>query len=100
LDDGQWLCAFQSRFGREEWVKPYTDFTLKDWGKQGIARVDVISPAFSADCLETLEELEVENRDFFTEAGGKEYHYIPCLNDRADHIQMMADLVQQHTQGW
>ncbi len=100
LNDDQWLCAFQSRFGREEWVKPYTDFTLRDWAKQGVARVDVISPAFSADCLETLEELEVENRDFFMEAGGKEYHYISCLNDRSDHIQMMSDLVQQHTQGW
>tara|TARA_R110001592_G_scaffold62252_2_gene190367 strand:- start:5894 stop:6895 length:1002 start_codon:yes stop_codon:yes gene_type:complete len=100
LNDDQWLCAFQSRFGREEWVKPYTDFTLKDWAKQGIARVDVISPAFSADCLETLEEIDVENRHFFIEAGGKDYHYIPCLNDRADHIQMMADLVEQHTQGW
>lgn len=100
LKDDQWFCAFQSRFGREEWVKPYTDFTLKEWGEAGIGRVDVISPAFSADCLETLEELEEENRDNFIEAGGKEYHYIPCLNDRDDHIQMMVDLVKQHTQGW
>ncbi|UTW49236.1 ferrochelatase [Bacterioplanoides sp. SCSIO 12839] len=100
LQDDQWFCAFQSRFGREEWVKPYTDFTLKEWGEQGIGRVDVISPAFAADCLETLEELEEENRENFIEAGGKEYHYIPCLNDRDDHIQMMVDLVQQHTQGW
>ena len=100
LQEDQWLCAFQSRFGREEWVKPYTDFTLKDWGKQGIQRVDVISPAFSADCLETLEELDVENRHTFLDAGGKAYHYIHCLNDREDHIQMMVDLVQQHTQGW
>jgi ferrochelatase len=100
LNEDQWLCAFQSRFGREEWVKPYTDFTLKDWAKQGVSSVDVISPAFSADCLETLEELEVENRHFFIEAGGKQYNYIPCLNDRADHVQMMVDLVQQHTQGW
>ena len=100
LKDDQWFCAFQSRFGREEWVKPYTDFTLKEWGEQGIGRVDVISPAFAADCLETLEELEEENRENFIEAGGKEYHYIPCLNDRDDHIQMMVDLVQQHTQGW
>lgn len=100
LKDGEWLCAFQSRFGREEWVKPYTDFTLKAWGKEGVSRVDIISPAFSSDCLETLEELEVENREFFIEAGGESYHYIPCLNDREDHIQMMSDLVQQHTQGW
>jgi ferrochelatase len=100
LNEDQWLCSFQSRFGREEWVKPYTDFTLKDWGTQGVGRVDIISPAFSADCLETLEELEVENRHVFMEAGGQAYHYIPCLNDRPDHIQMMVDLVQQHTQGW
>jgi ferrochelatase len=100
LTDEQWLCAFQSRFGREEWVKPYTDFTLKDWGKLGMSRVDVISPAFSSDCLETLEELDQENRHTFIEAGGKDYHYIPCLNDRADHIQMMADLVEQNTDGW
>lgn len=100
LKEDQWFCAFQSRFGREEWVKPYTDFTLKDWAKQGLGRVDVISPAFSADCLETLEELDEENRHIFLGAGGKDYHYIPCLNDRADHIQMMAELVDQHTQGW
>jgi ferrochelatase len=100
LKDNEWLCAFQSRFGREEWVKPYTDFTLKEWGEKGVSRVDIISPAFSADCLETLEELDVENRELFMEAGGKDYHYIPCLNDRADHIQMMSDLVYQHTKGW
>ena len=100
LNDDQWYCAFQSRFGREEWVKPYTDFTLKDWGAAGVQRVDVISPAFSADCLETLEELEEENRENFIEAGGQQYHYIPCLNDRDDHIQMMVDLVKEHTQGW
>ena len=100
LNEEQWQCAFQSRFGREEWVKPYTDFTLKEWGQKGVSRVDIISPAFSADCLETLEELEVENREFFIESGGQEYHYIPCLNDREDHIQMMTDLVRQHTQGW
>src|SRR5690606_11330734 len=100
LEDDQWLCTFQSRFGREEWVKPYTDFTLKEWGQNGVSGVDIISPAFSADCLETLEELEVENREVFIESGGKDYHYIPCLNDRVDHIQMMSDLVRQHTQGW
>ncbi|MFC3681108.1 ferrochelatase [Bacterioplanoides pacificum] len=100
LNDDQWYCAFQSRFGREEWVKPYTDFTLKEWGGAGVQRVDVISPAFSADCLETLEELEEENRENFIEAGGHQYHYIPCLNDRDDHIQMMVDLVKEHTKGW
>lgn len=100
LNETQWHCTFQSRFGREEWVKPYTDHTLADWGKGGLGRVDVISPAFSADCLETLEELEVENREIFIEAGGQEYHYIPCLNDRPDHIGMMVKLVQENTDGW
>ncbi|UXD86846.1 ferrochelatase [Thalassolituus hydrocarboniclasticus] len=100
LNEEQWLCSFQSRFGREEWVKPYTDFTLTDWGKAGVGRVDVISPAFAADCLETLEELDVENRETFLHNGGREYHYIPCLNDRADHIGMMAQLVKDNTQGW
>ena len=100
LSDGEWLCAFQSRFGREEWVKPYTDFTLKEWGSAGLERVDVISPAFAADCLETLEELDVENREIFTEAGGHEYHYIPCLNDRPDHIALLTGLVRNNTGGW
>lgn len=100
LHSEQWLCSFQSRFGREEWVKPYTDFTLTAWGEQSLASVDVISPAFAVDCLETLEELDVENRETFQHAGGGEYHYIPCLNDRPDHIQMMTKLVQEHTQGW
>jgi len=100
LSDDQWLCSFQSRFGREEWVKPYTDETLKQWGADGINRVDIISPAFSADCLETLEELQVENRHYFLSAGGKDYHYIACLNDRPDHIQLFTELVKQHTAGW
>ncbi|MEK9712725.1 MAG: ferrochelatase [Thalassolituus sp.] len=100
LREDQWICSFQSRFGREEWVKPYTDHTLEDWGKAGVGRVDVISPAFAADCLETLEELDMENRETFIEAGGKDYHYIPCLNDRADHIQMMARLVKSNACGW
>lgn len=100
LKEDQWACCFQSRFGREEWVKPYTDYTLKAWAKSGITSVDIISPAFSADCLETLEELQVENRDIFTEAGGKEYHYIPALNDTPDNIELLSSLVQQHSQGW
>tara|TARA_Y100001001_G_scaffold163897_1_gene194279 strand:- start:1671 stop:2690 length:1020 start_codon:yes stop_codon:yes gene_type:complete len=100
LADDQWLCSFQSRFGREEWVKPYTDETLKQWAQQGVGRVDVISPAFAADCLETLEELEVENRGYFMENGGQDYHYIPCLNDRPEHIALLTELVQSNTSGW
>ena len=100
LKPEQWQCCFQSRFGREEWVKPYTDHTLMQWGKDGIKSVDIISPAFSVDCLETLEEIQVENKEYFLEAGGEIYNYIPALNDNKDHIEMLSQLVQQHTQGW
>ncbi|MFC3284669.1 ferrochelatase [Litchfieldella rifensis] len=100
LGDDEWQMTYQSRFGREEWLKPYTDETLKAWAREGGERVDIISPAFAADCLETLEELEEENRENFVQAGGKTYRYIPALNDRADHIDLLAQLVGQHTQGW
>jgi len=100
LDDSQWQVSFQSRFGREEWLKPYTDHTLKEWGRAGVRHVNVISPGFSADCLETLEEIDMQNREFFTEAGGERFSYIPALNDRPDHIAMMADIVAAHAAGW
>lgn len=100
LTPEQWLCTFQSRFGREEWVKPYTDKTLMQWGEDGIKSVDVICPAFAADCLETLEEIQVENKEYFLEAGGEKYHYIPALNDNPDHVEMLSQLIIQHTQGW
>lgn len=100
LESDEWRQTYQSRFGREEWLKPYTDETLKAWGAEGVEGVNVISPAFAADCLETLEELEVENRGYFEEAGGGNYQYIPALNDRQDHIDLLASLVEQHTQGW
>ncbi len=94
LKDGEWLCSFQSRFGREEWLQPYTDKILTHWGQE-ISKVDVICPAFSADCLETLEEIQVENREFFCEAGGESLSYIAALNDREDHINLLADLIQE-----
>jgi len=94
LKDDEWQSAFQSRFGRAEWVKPYTDATLKEWGAAGVKSVNVISPAFAADCLETLEELKEENREYFEEAGGKEYSYVTALNDNPDHIQMMVNLIK------
>lgn len=94
LKDEEWQSAFQSRFGRAEWVKPYTDKTLKEWGASGVKSVNVISPAFAADCLETLEELKEENREYFEEAGGKEYSYVTALNDNPDHIQMMVNLIK------
>ncbi len=100
LPADRWQLAFQSRFGREEWLKPYTDKTLEAWGKAGVKSVDIVCPGFSADCLETLEEMAMLNRGVFLEAGGEKYHYIPALNDRDDHMQALADLVKKHTQGW
>ena len=94
LNEMQWAISFQSRFGKQEWVKPYTDRMLQEWAEQGVASVQVLSPAFSADCLETLEELALQNAELFMHAGGKHYAYIPALNDRADHIQLLSTLVQ------
>ena len=100
LAESRWLVAFQSRFGRQEWLKPYCDHTLRDWGKAGMKRVDVICPGFSADCLETLEEIDQQNRALFLNAGGGAYHYIPALNDSPAHIDLLASLITQHAQGW
>lgn len=100
LTDSQWTISFQSRFGREEWVRPYTDQTLRDWATAGQGTVDVICPGFAADCLETLEEVALQYRDLFLQAGGQKYHYIPALNDRPDHIQALAALLLEHAQGW
>ncbi|MGJ8525613.1 Ferrochelatase [Halomonadaceae bacterium LMG 33818] len=101
LSEDQWTMTFQSRFGREEWLQPYTDMTLEEWGKTGkYEAIDIMSPAFAADCLETLEELSVENRDNYTEAGGGDYAYIPALNDREDHMAMLTRLITDKVQGW
>lgn len=100
LPQERWQVAFQSLFGREEWLKPYTNETLESWGKSGVKSVDIVCPGFSADCLETLEEMAMLNRGVFLKAGGERYSYIPALNDRPDHIQALAALVVKHTQGW
>ncbi len=96
LNDDQWAISFQSRFGKQEWVKPYTDQVLTSWAEQGIESVQVLSPAFSADCLETLEELAIQNSELFLGLGGKHYTYIPALNNRYDHIELLSGLVQAH----
>lgn len=93
LGEGDWAMSFQSRFGPKQWLQPYTDELLKKWASEGIRSVDVISPAFVTDCLETLEELDVAYRQVFTDAGGHHYHYIPCLNDSSDFIQTLAEIV-------
>jgi len=100
LNKEEWLITFQSRFGPREWLKPYTDKTLKSLAKEGIKRVHIVCPGFSADCLETLEEINIQNRAFFTEAGGKEFSYIPALNDSHEHIDLLSNIIQTHCHGW
>jgi ferrochelatase len=100
LDGTQWQLSFQSRLGPREWLRPYTDETLRKLAAEGVRRVQVICPGFSADCLETLEEIAMENRDTFLEAGGETYEYIPCLNAEPAHIDMLAGLVARHTRDW
>ena len=94
LSENEWAISFQSRFGKQEWVKPYTDVLLEDWGKQGVKSVQIMSPAFSADCLETLEELAIQNEEVFKQAGGERYAYIPALNSRDDHLELLNHLLQ------
>lgn len=100
LDKDRWQLTFQSIFGREEWLKPYTIETLRELGAAGVKSVDIVCPGFSADCLETIEEISVENRDAYINAGGETFHYIRALNDRDDHIQALANLVQKNTIDW
>lgn len=100
LSDQEWTLSFQSRVGREEWLTPYTDKTVMKLGEQGLARLDVVCPGFSTDCLETLEEIAMQNAEFFTEAGGQSLHYIPALNARDDHADLLQQLVSRHTAGW
>ncbi len=100
FEHGQWHVAFQSRFGAAEWLKPYTAGTLESWARQGLRRVDVMCPGFVSDCLETLEEIGIEGRRAFLAAGGREFHLIPCLNERDEWIRALADLVQARLSGW
>ncbi|HYF20173.1 MAG TPA: ferrochelatase [Ramlibacter sp.] len=100
LQPAQFTLSFQSRFGKAKWLEPYTEPTLRELGRQGVGRVDVACPGFVADCLETLEEIAQEGRDAFLTAGGKAFHYIPCLNADAAWMDALADIAQQHLQGW
>ncbi len=92
--------TFQSRLGRAEWLKPYTEPTLIELARQGVKRVDVMCPGFPVDCLETLEEIAIEGRQAFLKAGGSEFQYIPCLNDQHEGIAALADLAIRHLHGW
>lgn len=99
-EDVQIITTFQSRFGREPWLQPYTADLLKKLATDGVKRLDIITPGFSVDCLETLEEVAVECRDIFLKNGGQVFRYIPCLNDSAVHIDMMLGLIKKHTDNW
>jgi len=100
LTPTQWQLTFQSRFGKAEWLQPYTAPTLVKLAKEGVGRVDVMCPGFTSDCLETLEEISMEARHDFLLAGGKQFHYIPCLNEEAAGISALADVVEKHMGGW
>ena len=100
LNDEDWQVVFQSRFGREPWLQPYCDKTLQQLPSLGIKSVDIICPGFSADCLETLEEINIENRHLFLEAGGENYHYIPALNASEEHIAALCEVLTAHSFGW
>jgi ferrochelatase len=100
LTEEDYLITFQSRFGEAEWLQPYTQATLEKLGREGTGRVDAICPGFVADCLETLEEIAMECKESFLESGGKEFHYIPCVNERPDWMNALRDLVTTHLAGW
>lgn len=100
LAPNEYLTTFQSRFGRDPWLQPYTDETLKALPQQGVKSVQIICPGFSSDCLETIEEIGGENCEYFLEAGGERYEYIPCLNAEPDHIELMRTLIEEQAKDW
>ena len=100
LPKDRYTVTFQSRLGRAQWLQPYTEPTLVAMAQAGVARVDVICPGFTSDCLETLEEINIEARAAFLQAGGKEFRYIPCLNDQHEWISALCAIAQRHMAGW
>jgi ferrochelatase len=96
----RWTTTFQSRFGPEEWLQPYTDETVMDLAKKGVKHLAIISPAFVSECVETLEEVDLELREEFLDNGGERFTYIPCLNDSAPHIDFLAGRIKRELQGW
>ena len=100
LGNDRFFLCFQSRFGPEPWLEPYTDKTLEAWAEEGVESVDVICPGFSADCLETVEEIDEQNREIFLEGGGERFRYIAALNDRDDHVAALADVALRNVAGW
>lgn len=100
LSKEEYIVCFQSLFGREEWIKPYTIDTISAFPAQGITKLDAMCPGFTSDCLETIEEIDVENRNAFMENGGKKFGYIPCLNDSPLFIECLTQLIVEHSKGW
>ncbi len=100
LAESHWQITFQSRLGYSEWLKPYTAVALADYGRKGVRRVDVIFPGFTADCLETLEEIGIGGKEFFLRSGGREFHVLPCLNERDDWIRALAAIAREHLATW
>jgi ferrochelatase len=100
LDAGKLLLTFQSRFGFDQWLKPYTDKTIEQLAKDGVRRIAVVTPGFSADCLETLEEIAQENAEIFKHHGGEQFAAIPCLNDSEPGMDVIRQLVLRELQGW
>jgi protoporphyrin/coproporphyrin ferrochelatase len=100
LKQDEYRVTFQSRFGKAKWLQPYTEPTLKELAAGGLERVDVVCPGFPVDCLETLEEIAQEARDAFIDAGGREFHYITCLNDSPEGVRALVDVAQRHLAGW
>jgi ferrochelatase len=94
------LLTFQSRFGSDEWLQPYTDETMANLAKHGVRRIAVVTPGFAADCLETLEEIAQENAEIFKHSGGEQFAYIPCLNDSEQGMDVIRQLVMRELQGW
>jgi len=100
LVDGQWSLAFQSRFGREEWLQPYAETVLRQYAQEGPREITIVCPGFATDCLETLEEVALRYRNAFLAAGGREFDYVPCLNAGDAHVSVLEQVVRRHAQGW
>jgi ferrochelatase len=100
LRKDEMVVTFQSRFGKAEWLQPYTEPTLVALAAQGVKRVDIMCPGFTSDCLETLEEIAQEARDAFIGAGGQEFNYLPCLNDQHEWMLALTGIAMKHLQGW
>jgi ferrochelatase len=100
MDEERLIMTFQSRFGTAEWIKPYTDATVKSLAERGVKNLAVITPGFAADCLETLEEIAMENAQIFRDAGGENFAAIPCLNDSPGGMAVIRDVVSRELKGW